>query len=270
MSMAPWLRLILIDLAIFFLFKWLTLRRAVRASDKHIPLSRKLGYVFCWVGMDARAFLSPVRHEHLPQAKFWFYAWLKIAMGCLLVGVVLRHVPVGMWVIRDWTALVGLGLIVPFGVFHLIALLWQRAGVHARPIMDRPFWSVSLTEFWGKRWNLAVHDLMNAFAFRPLLRRWGMRGSFIATFIISGLFHELVLSLPAWGGFGLPTFFFVLQLAGVALERSKGGRRLGLGRGWRGRVYVWLLTITPAYAVFHPAVLHKVMYPWLQSLGLLG
>jgi alginate O-acetyltransferase complex protein AlgI len=264
--MAPWIRLIVLDLGLFFFFKWLTARRALRRMDP-VPAGRLIGYVFLWVGMNAKAFLSPVRHEHRPLPRDWFFAVFKMVVGFILVGVVLRHVPRTWWLLRDWTALVGLGLIVPFGLFHLMALGWQAAGVHARPIMDRPFWAVSLTEFWGRRWNLAVHDLMHEFAFRPWLARWGVRVAVAGVFILSGLFHELVLSLPAWGGFGLPTLFFTLQLAGVALERTATGKRLGLGRGWLGRVYVWSLTILPAYGVFHRAALDHVMYPWLDRLG---
>ncbi|MBC7773077.1 MAG: hypothetical protein H7210_11315 [Pyrinomonadaceae bacterium] len=264
--LAPWVRLIVLDLTLFFIFKAITARRALRQMPD-VPASRIASYCFLWVGMNARAFLSPVPHAHRPALRDWIFAALKVVVGLVLVGVVLRHVPRQWWVVRDWTALLGLGLSVPFGLFHLMALAWQAAGVHARPIMDRPFWSVSLGEFWGRRWNLAVHDLMHDLTFRPLLRRLGMRGAVAVVFILSGLFHELVLSLPAGGGFGLPTLFFTLQLAGVAFERTPTGRRLGLGRGWTGRVFVWVLTITPAYAVFHRAVLDNVMFPWLEKLG---
>jgi Membrane bound O-acyl transferase family len=267
MFTAPWVNLIVLDLALFLLFKWITARRALRESPP-VPLGRILSYCFLWVGMNAKAFLSPMRHGHRPLVRDWFFAVSKVIIGVLLLLLVLRRVPTTWWVVRDWTALIGLGLVVPFGLFHLMALAWLRAGRHARPIMDRPFWSVSLTEFWGRRWNLAVHDLMHDLAFRPLLGQWGMRGAVAAVFILSGLFHELVLSVPAGGGFGLPTLFFVLQLAAVTFERTPTGRWLGLGRGWTGRVYVWVLTITPAYAVFHRAVLDRVMFPWLAILGL--
>lgn len=265
---APWINLIVLDLALFFIFKAITARRALRHLPA-VPRGRILSYCFLWVGMNARAFLSPMRHEHRPVFREWFFAVSKMTIGFLLLLVVLRRVPLSWWIVRDWTALIGLGLIVPFGLFHLMALAWLAVGRHARPIMDRPFWSVSLTEFWGRRWNLAVHDLMHDLTFRPLLGRWGMQGAVAGVFILSGLFHELVLSLPAGGGFGLPTLFFLLQLAAVTFERTPSGRRLGLGRGWTGRIYVWVLTITPAYAVFHRAVLDRVMYPWLDKLGLL-
>ena len=70
-------------------------------------------------------------------------------------------------------------------------------------------------------------------------------------------------------GFGWPTAYFLLQLIGVYVERSAVGRRLGLRRGWRGRLFCWAATISPAYALFHRPLLDQVVFPWLGTMGLL-
>ena len=50
-------------------------------------------------------------------------------------------------------------LVLHFGSFHLLSCGWRFAGVQARPLMDRPLASASVSEFWGRRWNTAFRDL---------------------------------------------------------------------------------------------------------------
>jgi len=46
---------------------------------------------------------------------------------------------------------------------------------------------------------------------RPLARTVGRRRALLAAFGLSGLLHEVAISLPVQAGFGLPTAYFVLQ-----------------------------------------------------------
>ena len=171
-----------------------------------------------------------------------------------------------------WTALVGIVFTLHFGLFHLLALAWQAVGVRAVPIMDAPILSASLAGFWGKRWNRAFRDLAHAYVFRPLVRRYGPTPATWATFLVSGLVHDLVISVPAGGGFGLPTAYFAIQGLGHALERSPLGRRLGLGTGVRGWLFCLAVTAGPVGLLLHRPFLEHVVVPmlWMTRTHLIG
>jgi alginate O-acetyltransferase complex protein AlgI len=166
--------------------------------------------------------------------------------------------------------MIGLVLLLHFGTFHLLALFWRRAGIDARPIMDRPSRSQSLAEFWGERWNRGFHRLATDLVFRPLSRRFGTGVAMTATFVVSGLVHDLVISLPAGGGFGLPTVYFLIQAAGVAVQRSAAARQLGLNRGAAGWLITATFTLAPVPLLFHGPFVHRVVLPFLAAVGATG
>jgi alginate O-acetyltransferase complex protein AlgI len=133
--------------------------------------------------------------------------------------------------------------------------------------MNWPVLSANLSEFWGKRWNTAFRDLTFRFLFAPLSRRLGPRGGVAAGFLFSGVVHDLVISVPAGGGYGWPTLYFVLQGLGLLAERSAFGRRVGLGDGWRGRASTAVVVIGPAYGLFHPPFVLTIIVPFLAAIG---
>ena len=79
----------------------------------------------------------------------------------------------------------------------------------------------------------------------------------------------MVITIPARGGYGLPTAYFLLQGLGLLLERSVAGVRLGLGvgTGIRGRLYAIALVVGPAYWLFPPVFVRNVILPMLHAIG---
>jgi alginate O-acetyltransferase complex protein AlgI len=196
----------------------------------------------------------------------WSFAVAKTIIGLLIIWAATRATFLSP-LVPGWLALIGLVLFLHFGVFHLLALAWQAAGVNAQPIMRAPLAATSLAQFWGRRWNTAFHTLAHDLLFLPLASRWGVVIAGIGVFVISGLIHELVISLPARGGFGLPTAYFGLQALGVLAERSSWGRRMGLGRGLLGWLFVMLCAGAPAFWLFHPVFIRNVILPMLRAIG---
>jgi hypothetical protein len=54
---------------------------------------------------------------------------------------------------------------------------------------------------------------------------------------------------------------------GVSAERTRAGRRLGLGNGWRGWLFTVLFTAGPAYWLFPPPFVRNVILPTLAAVG---
>ena len=216
--------------------------------------------------MDAEAFLDGERRAVPPSFHEWIWAALKTAFGVGLLWVVARRIPESEELVRGWVGLFGLIFLLHFGSFHLIALFWQAIGVAAEPIMSKPILSKSLSEFWGKRWNLGFRQLAYDLIFRPLHRRIGAAVAGMLVFVASGLIHDLVISVPARGGYGLPTVYFILQGLGVMLERSTLGRRLGVQKGIAAWLFLLVVAAVPAFWLFHPPFVRRVILPFMQAV----
>jgi D-alanyl-lipoteichoic acid acyltransferase DltB (MBOAT superfamily) len=162
--------------------------------------------------------------------------------------------------------MLGIILVLHFGTFHVLSLLWRSAGVDARPIMQAPLSATSLSDFWGRRWNLGFRQLTYRLIFQPARMRSGVVPATLLSFFASGIIHELVISLPARGGYGLPTCYFVLQGLGVLFERSTPGKRLGLSSGTRGWLFAVICAGAPAYLLFHPWFVRGVILPFLVAI----
>jgi alginate O-acetyltransferase complex protein AlgI len=284
-NMVPnWVFMWLIAFAIFLGCKWVTFSRALEAGANP-GLARSLGYLFAWPGMDAGNFLRSSRRKEalifsrithhasrndqslLTSAATMMVAGLRTMLGSFVLWTCARHRFDWATLLTGWLAMFGIILTLHFGLFDLLACLWQRAGIEAKPVMRAPLRSTSLAEFWSTRWNTAFNTLAHTFAFRPLTRRWGIGAATMGVFLISGFVHEAVISLPARGGYGLPTGYFLLQGCGVLLERSVIGRRLGLGRGVPGWLFTFAFTAIPVFWLFHPPFVLNVILPMLNALG---
>jgi alginate O-acetyltransferase complex protein AlgI len=265
-ALPPWGFMWMMALALFFGCKWLTWWSA-SGKDRRNELLTSLAYLLAWPGMDAGAFLhkKSVRKKQPLLGGCCSVIWMLFGTWLVWVGVglVLPKHPV----LAGWIGLVGLGFILHFGFFHLLALAWQRAGFDAQPIMRSPILAKSLAEFWAKRWNTAFHHLAHTYAFEPLRRGNGPKMATLFVFIISGLVHELVISLPAGSGYGLPTAYFSLQGFGLVFERTVTGRRFGLGHGLPGWLFSTAVVGGPVFWLFHPSFIHQVILPFLRQIG---
>jgi hypothetical protein len=261
-----WALMWLLDIAVYAGFKWLTWRRTP-APDA--PAWKHLGYLLAWPGMDAAAFLRRDSQPVRPAAAEWIVALGKMMIGVLLMWVIARLIPPEYPYWRGWVGMTGIVFLLHFGLIHLLSCAWRSIGVDAKPLMHWPIAATSVSDFWGRRWNLAFRDLTHRFLFRPLTPLFGPRGAILAGFVFSGLVHDFVISISARGGHGLPTLFFLISGLAIFAERSPFGRKLGLGRGWRGWLFAAITILAPAPLLFHPPFVERIVVPFLQAIGAL-
>ncbi|HXC99174.1 MAG TPA: MBOAT family protein [Verrucomicrobiae bacterium] len=263
-SLQPWVFMWAISFALFFGCKWLTWWQDRRSGT---PIWRNLAYLFAWPGMDATEFLNAEPRTPRPPLLSWLKAVLRTLFGIWLLWGLTPVVPAAWFLVKGWTGMTGVVFILHFGTFDLLALGWQTLGVNATPLMNAPILSTSLAEFWGHRWNTAFNRIAHDLVFRPLYRRMGAAGATLMTFLASGLVHDLILSVPARAGYGLPTAYFLLQGTGLLWERTRFGRKFISHRAGRGRLFTLVLTAIPAFWLFHPAFIRNVILPMLQAIG---
>jgi membrane bound O-acyltransferase family protein len=228
--------------AIYCGCKWLTWRRT---PLEQVPAWRHAAYLMAWPGLDAAAFLG-AHVGHPPRRADWVRGLTNLVIGLALFFGIARFVAPQSSYLAAYLGMAGIVLTLHFGLFQLLSCVWRRLGAEARPLMNTPVVSESLGEFWGRRWNTAFRDLTHRFLFRPLTRRFGVRGGIVGGFVFSGLVHELVVSVPAGGGYGGPTLFFALQGVGILVERMSFGRNIGLARGAKGWLMAMLVLVLPA------------------------
>ncbi len=233
----------------------LAARRADGMTDLR-PVSLLL-YAFAWVGMEPLAFAR--RGAPRPAAVSLGRQALVLATAAL--GWVAAHALAPSHPLLATIPLaLAASLVLHFTLLRLLGACLRRLGYAVREPFDRPLASTSLTEFWGRRWNRPFVELGALAVFRPLRSRVGRGPALLAMFAVSGLLHEMALSLPVRAGYGGPFAYFFLHGVLVLLEPRldrKGWKPAGAwGLGW---TLGWLLLPIPL--LFHPPFLEGVLLP---------
>jgi len=114
-----------------------------------------------------------------------------------------------------------------------------------------------LADFWGRRWNVWVSEWFRQIIFRPLQNRPVI--ALFAVFLTSGVLHELIINVPLYivtgrNFFGLMTLYFLLQAAGILIERQTHNRA--------ARIFlVWLFVFGAVPLMINEGVL-RILHLW--------
>ncbi|MGZ5973212.1 MAG: MBOAT family protein [Isosphaeraceae bacterium] len=256
-------RMLAIIGVVIYAMKAVVTVEARKQGSPPLPLGRWLGFAALWPGMRPGPF-SRAGAAPLPGA------WPLVVKGSvrMIIGVGLVAMARLTWIethsrmLATTLLLPGLTLIVHFGVFDVLAGAWRWAGVDCKPLFRSPLQSTSLGEFWGRRWNLAFSEMMSLAVYQPLVRRAGRRAALAASFLGSGLLHELAISVPVRAGYGLPLSYFALHGTLVMIEGqlARSGRPIDR-RSWIGRAWTLVWLLVPLPILFHRPFLAGVVWP---------
>jgi hypothetical protein len=237
--------------------------------DKPVKLNFKQWAAFSvgWVGIRAQPF-ETLGSGPLPGGgKMIRFGISRLVLGGLIVLTAREMVQLPLNaelkdVVVSVLLLVGFSLILHFGLLGISAGMWRQSGANTYLLFRQPAKSTSLTEFWGKRWNLAFSEMTSIAIFRPLRGKIGPAASLMIAFIFSGILHELALSLPVNNGYGLPTLYFIIQGSLVLAEKAMKDKGVNfLQNKVVAHIWVFFWVVVPAPLLFHPEFIKQVVWP---------
>ena len=123
------------------------------------------------------------------------------------------------------------------GVARVVEVLGLIAGFDVGTLHDSPIRSRTIGEFWGKRWNRAIHGYLSEYVFRPTTKRFGAAAGVMAAFVASAVLHFVPIWIvyDARWSFAMGAFFVIHGV--IVIVESK----LGVARWPRVLGHVWTL-----------------------------
>lgn len=218
------------------LVRWFTLVYAIAAVFKALALSRsrapRVGlargilYLTLYPGLDpARAFARDPAADR-PRGRLEVLAGLVEVAGSILVAELAER-----WGVLDagrypaaWAYAIQFTLFMD-GSFRAVMGMFRAAGRYAEDVFRSPWLLEDLSDFWGRRWNRFVGRTLTLEVLAPLQPRVGRVVAVLATFLASGVMHEVLFVMPTGVALGQYVAFFLAQgVALIVLARLIPGR----------------------------------------------
>jgi len=190
------------------------------------------------------------------------------------IAVVKAASAFGLWLPVRWLA----GGIMIFAVAEMatagLPLVAAAFGLTLPPLMQSPYRSASVGEFWSKRWNIFASVLARKYCFAPLARH-GVALALLTTFSASAVAHVLLVDMATgrWKISLICGAFFLVQPLLIGAERWLKVRRWRpmAGRAWTLAALALTspLFVEPALQIIEKSwgVPDDVLLPTVATLG---
>lgn len=238
------------------------------SDTNRLKVFQWLAFALGWFGMRAAPF-EQLPAAPLPYKKLIIKGMIRIGIGVVLLYlsmIAAQSSTTANFFIPQLLLLTGISLILHFGILNLSVAAWRAQGVNVQELFRSPYKSTSLREFWGKRWNLAFSEMTAQIAYRPLKQIMSTDNAMLLSFLLSGLLHEIAISLPVNAGYGLPMLYFTFHAAAMLAETKSTILQRLLKRPMLSHIWVMSLLILPLPLLFHPAFIHQVLIPLRQLI----
>jgi len=263
----PILKMLAIIATTFAGMKVITVAESYKGKELTLKLNQWLVFAVGWAGMRAQPF-ETLGANPLPNA----WPMIRFGISRIIAGLLLillaHQVVLLPWdhnlihILVSAVLLVALSLILHFGILSISAGMWRLQGVNAYLLFNAPLKSSSLTEFWGRRWNIAFSEMTAITIFRPLKSKVGDGAALMLAFIFSGLLHELALSVPVNNGYGLPLLYFIIQGILVLIEKVLSSKKIMfLQNKIIGKIWTLFWVIAPMPLLFHTQFITEIVWP---------
>jgi len=253
----------IIRMLVIVVFQLVSMKTVVYAevSERGVTLNFLQWMVFAigWFGM------RPDLFKNFPKAPlsyriFFIKGFSRIAAGLALLYLSALSSLQHLFFLPTLLLLAALSLILHFGILNLSVGVWRACGVPVPELFPSPYQSLSLKEFWGKRWNVAFSEMTALIVYRPLKSNIGSRAAVVMAFLFSGLLHETAISLPVRTGYGLPMLYFGIHALCMQLEEQPIVKRM-INHPITGRLWVLGCLLLPLPLLFHPSFVLEVLEP---------
>ncbi len=228
---------------------------AESAQTQGPPLLQYGVFAFLWLGMDIGSFRN--RRSGL--------SWKNdVRLGLLLIFVG----TLGAWLVwkvelrQVFILFLPMSLGFHFGVLRVLKGCLRAMGYPVRTLFPNLLKTHGIGDFWSKRWNVGYSQMMQRLIGRPVEVLAGSVSGVMAVFVVSGVFHELAITVPVRSGYGLPTLYFTFHGILVVLEK-KWGHPVG-------RLVTLLAVVLPLGLLFPPAFRNEVLVKCLAVFDLIN
>ena len=240
----PWQRLFLGTISLLFTIKAAIL---MRRSTSDLYSFSKIGlfiYMTLWPGMDAQPFARTTTCNEDGKRFVRGYICLWLGLLTLIIASTFTIAPDSY---LNWLGILALLLTVHFGYAEILTCAMRIVGFDVQPLFNAPLKSISLKDFWSKRWNLAFVE-MDKILFLPFAKkRFSPPLAILFVFAISGLLHEAAISYPTGQLWGLPLLYFFIQGIAMLIEKKLFSRQTS---PLITRIFAWLFLLLPLPLLF--------------------